>query len=91
MDMARVEEVVLSCLRFNPTLPKARRQEIFEGMMGIYSQSRKVTSSSSSLFFPNKTSLFIPLTAVLSSEDEVLIVSLQLEHSMSLTAFLGRV
>lgn len=75
MNMNSVQKAVISCHRFNLTTPRSRRGELYQNIKNHYIQSKRLTSTSSSLFFPNKNSLLLSISEVLTSEDEILIIS----------------
>ncbi len=89
--MQKVQEMIISCYSFNLTVPKDRRSELFQKIQEIHNQTKKLTGTSSSLFFPNKTTLFVPISNIIFNEDEVLVVNLKEECSMSLQKLMGKV
>ena len=53
--------------------------------------TKKLTSPSSNLFFPNKSSLFLPVRDIFSSDDEILIANDKIDYQTTLNKYLQRV
>lgn len=64
--------------------------ELFSNIKDIHSQTKKLTASSSSLFFPNKSNIFVPISNILFNEDEVLIINERDEGSTQLSKFMKK-
>ena len=75
MDMSTFQEVIISCHRFNPTFPSDQRQLLFTQAQEVFRETKRLAPASSNLFFPNKSSPFLPVCDLICTEDELLIVN----------------